>query len=642
MTLISAARGFLAFLLSAPVLQGNGDWRVTYSSSNVCALRGATVDIHCTYDYPDNVQHLLTIVNTLWFTKGDKYQPVDLEHDTDYRGRVESSCGEVSCTGPRCHGTCTLRIKELRQSDSAVYKFMFTTNQPGGKYTGDPGVTLSLTDLQVKVSFLYPTSPTWAELECHSMCGLAGDTPYIWIRNGQNVGQGINYWEYIQSEGSYSCAVEGYEHLTSPLVLLQGNGDWRVTYSSSTVCALIGAMVDINCTYEYPDDVQYRPNTVRTLWFTKGDKYQPVDLEHDADYRGRVEYSCGEVRCTGSRCHGTCTLRIKDLRQSDSSVYKFMFTTNQLGLEYIGNPGVMLSVTDIQVKVSFLYPTDPSYAKLECHSMCGLAGDPPYIWFRNGQNVGQRVNYWAYIQSGESYSCAFEGYERLRSPIVYAPKTPSVTMSPSGEVEEGSSVTLSCSSDANPAANYTWFKEPEIPVKESGQNYTITNITSEHEENYYCQAHNAIGHHNSTSVFIKGATSSSWTTTGVVGTIFVLLATVLLLVFLWMRKKRASRKAYGQGGRPDTVEELLPVYENVSARTNHLAPAAQREPIEEQDDHHSAIIHTSLSENQELPRWLACSRVQSDHTDEGPGPDGDGRNLRVVSAVKSTPQGVNQ
>ena len=91
-------------------------------------------------------------------------------------------------------------------------------------------------------------------------------------------------------------------------------------------------------------------------------------------------------------------------------------------------------------------------------------------------------------------------FELLTDP----PKTPSVTMSPSGEVEEGSSVTLSCSSDANPAANYTWFKEPEIPVKESGQNYTITYITSEHEENYYCQAHNAIGHHNSTSVFIKG------------------------------------------------------------------------------------------------------------------------------------------
>ena len=103
------------------------------------------VDINCTFEYPDNVQYLLTTVRTLWFTKGDNHQPVDLEHDTDYRVHVESSCGEVRCTGSRCHGRCSLRIKDLRQSDSDVYKFSFTTNQPDGEYTGDPGVTLSVT-----------------------------------------------------------------------------------------------------------------------------------------------------------------------------------------------------------------------------------------------------------------------------------------------------------------------------------------------------------------------------------------------------------------------------------------------------------------------------------------------------------------
>ncbi|XP_056440379.1 B-cell receptor CD22-like [Gadus chalcogrammus] len=217
------------------------------------------------------------------------------------------------------------------------------------------------------------------------------------------------------------------------------------------------------------------------------------------------------------------------------------------------------------------------------------------------------MNYWIYIQSGDSYSCAVEGYEHFLSPLVYAPKTPSVTVSPSGEIEEGSSVTLSCSSDANPAANYTWFREHEDSVKASGQNYTITNITSELGGNYYCQAHNAIGFHNSTFLLIKvciqclKSTSSSRTTTVAVRGIVVLLATVLLLVFLWMRRKWASRKACGQGGRPDTIEELLPVpvYENVPALTNRLAHAAQREPIEEQDGHHCAIIHTSASDNQD-------------------------------------------
>ena len=85
---------------------------------------------------------------------------------------------------------------------------------------------------------------------------------------------------------------------------------------------------------------------------------------------------------------------------------------------------------DLQVKVSFSDPNDPTRAELECHSMCGLAGDPPYIWSRNGQNVGQGVNYWAYIQSGDSFSCAVEGYEHLRSPLVCKSPPPYTDMIP--------------------------------------------------------------------------------------------------------------------------------------------------------------------------------------------------------------------
>ena len=57
------------------------------------------------------------------------------------------------------------------------------------------------------------------------------------------------------------------------------------------------------------------------------------------------------------------------------------------------------------------------------------------------------------------------------------------------------------------------------------------------------------------------------------------------------------------------------MYENVSTLTNHLAPAAQREPIEEQEEYHYASIHTSRSENQEVPRCWVGSNVQSDQAD---------------------------
>uniref|UniRef100_A0A3Q4NBE6 Ig-like domain-containing protein n=1 Tax=Neolamprologus brichardi TaxID=32507 RepID=A0A3Q4NBE6_NEOBR len=79
-----------------------------------------------------------------------------------------------------------------------------------------------------------------------------------------------------------------------------------------------------------------------------------------------------------------------------------------------------------------------------------------------------------------------------------APKLPSVSVSPSAEIVEGSSVTLTCSSDANPAASYTWYKEDEDSPKASGHNFTITDITPEHSGSYSCVAQNNRGHHYST------------------------------------------------------------------------------------------------------------------------------------------------
>ena len=56
----------------------------------------------------------------------------------------------------------------------------------------------------------------------------------------------------------------------------------------------------------------------------------------------------------------------------------------------------------------------------------------------------------------------------------------------------------------------------------------------------------------------------------------------------------------------------VPVYVNVSALTNEVAPAARKGPIEEQDGHHYASSHASLSEYQEVTEalwllgWLPC------------------------------------
>ncbi|CAL8375087.1 unnamed protein product [Gadus morhua 'NCC'] len=258
---------------------------------------------------------------------------------------------------------------------------------------------------------------------------------------------------------------------------------------------------------------------------------------------------------------------------------------------------------DLQVKV-FIPPYSPNWVQLECHSMCHVTRYPTYIWYRDGT---QGRFDWFNINSEYRTSCAVQGSEHLPSPSVYAPETPSVGWTPSGVIKEGSSVNLTCTSEANPVAKYTWTKvttghSPGQSVQ--GQQLSFHPIQSSDSGQYLCKAKNDLGRKTSSpfSIDVK-STPSSLPATVAAGTVAVLLATILLLIFLWMRRKRASRKARGQGGRPDTRQESppCPVYDNVSALTNRSASAAQREPIEEQDDPHYASIHISRSKNQEVP-----------------------------------------
>ncbi|XP_075947921.1 uncharacterized protein LOC142949917 isoform X2 [Anarhichas minor] len=77
-----------------------------------------------------------------------------------------------------------------------------------------------------------------------------------------------------------------------------------------------------------------------------------------------------------------------------------------------------------------------------------------------------------------------------------APRVPLVLMRHSGDIMKNSSVTLTCSSDANPAANYTWYKEDEDSPKASGQIFIITDFRAEHSGNYSCEAQNRRGRSN--------------------------------------------------------------------------------------------------------------------------------------------------
>uniref|UniRef100_A0AAQ4NYU8 Ig-like domain-containing protein n=1 Tax=Gasterosteus aculeatus aculeatus TaxID=481459 RepID=A0AAQ4NYU8_GASAC len=305
--------------------------------------------------------------------------------------------------------------------------------------------------------------------------------------------------------------------------VIQSQDGWRVDYYETDICAAKGSRVYISCIYTHPPGID--PSDIKDrFWFIKEKDGEPVDLKTDSEYSGRVKYEC----FSNSK---SCYLTITDVRESDSAEYKFTFMTNQPGEKYTGSPGVTLSVTDSGLQVQ-VRRSDSTWLELTCHSSCVLSDRAEYEWSKNEEIIKRGSSLRVSSGSTDRYFCYLRGYWNQRSPAVYGPQRLSVSVSPSAVMLEGDSVTLTCSADANPAANYTWYKEHEDSPRASGQNFTITNFTAEHSGNYYCEAQNEMGRSNSTLLRItsSGKGGSTWSTTAIIVISVLLLIIIILAV----------------------------------------------------------------------------------------------------------------
>uniref|UniRef100_A0A3P9JPZ8 Ig-like domain-containing protein n=1 Tax=Oryzias latipes TaxID=8090 RepID=A0A3P9JPZ8_ORYLA len=279
---------------------------------------------------------------------------------------------------------------------------------------------------------------------------------------------------------------------------------WGVKYASKRICAFEGSTVEISCTYTYPPRENDKKTVVqRAFWFTKWKDNKRLDLREDPDYAGRVTSHCSEQNCL---------LRIWGLKRSDSAEFKFRFETNQPDGGFSGNPGVFLTVTDapksVSVSMSLTEFMEGSSVTLTCSSDANPAAK--FRWYKNNQTLLRKDQSLILrsVQRSDSrkYHCVAENElgeaasDYVFINVEYPPETSSVSVSPSAEVLEGSSVTLTCSSDANPAANYTWFKDNRTLLSEDKVHFS--SIRSEHSGNYSCKSENKHGQSSSTPLFL--------------------------------------------------------------------------------------------------------------------------------------------
>ncbi|TWW53193.1 hypothetical protein D4764_0157040 [Takifugu flavidus] len=123
--------------------------------------------------------------------------------------------------------------------------------------------------------------------------------------------------------------------------------------------------------------------------------------------------------------------------------------------------------------------------------------------------------------------------------VYYVPENISITINPA-HVVWGSSVTLTCSSDANPPADtYIWYRNTNSSSSNglqvgSGQVLSISSMEALHSGLYLCQARNQVGGKNSTEVLLAMVDEEqrgSQTLPAVVGIGLALIVALVVALF---------------------------------------------------------------------------------------------------------------
>ncbi|XP_073716171.1 B-cell receptor CD22-like [Misgurnus anguillicaudatus] len=378
---------------------------------------------------------------------------------------------------------------------------------------------LMTADLQVETNQKVKEGDT-VTLTCKTTCRLTEETTFIWYRDTQIFTKGIKTLNQLHlhsvsrdDSGVYRCdaaALRGSERLSSPDVYLNvewvSQQDW-VNYSPPYVCALRGSTVRITCrpTLKYPSD-----HVIDKAFWTK--------VAHKTD--GEPPDLCLDPENRGVQCHSekkdTYIITLTNVTETDKHIYYCRFITDKTGGKWTGTPGARLDVTDLQVETNQKVKEGDTVT-LTCKTTCSLSEETTFIWYRNTKRFtkGIIILNQLHMQSVSRddsgvYRCAaaVRGSKRLLSSpdvylnVEYPPEKTSVSISGSGEIMEGDSVNLICSSESNPPVQiYSWFKGGEFIG--SGQIYSIKSIRSDHNGEYKCKSSNKHGEKDSDAVMLN-------------------------------------------------------------------------------------------------------------------------------------------
>uniref|UniRef100_A0A8C9UZ02 Ig-like domain-containing protein n=1 Tax=Scleropages formosus TaxID=113540 RepID=A0A8C9UZ02_SCLFO len=174
----------------------------------VCAVRGSTVVIKCTYDYPDG-----QVKETMWCFNDEDCMDTKYVCHSENMSIASQFKDRAECLGDK-QKNCTLKVKNVTDTDTGEYRFRFITEK--NKWTGQDGVTLNITGLRVLMN---SSSRNGTIIEGDSVnltCATKGcslnPSEFIWVKDKQHLLETLSMLHFnsisCQHEGNYSCALK--------------------------------------------------------------------------------------------------------------------------------------------------------------------------------------------------------------------------------------------------------------------------------------------------------------------------------------------------------------------------------------------------------------------------------------------------
>ncbi|CAM4566190.1 unnamed protein product [Leuciscus chuanchicus] len=285
--------------------------------------------------------------------------------------------------------------------------------------------------------------------------------------------------------------------------------------------ALSGSCVIIKCTYdiEGKHDIDLTESAAIGVWSKDGNNVFNSRVPNSNHFKGKI---------TGKLHEKNCTTIFYNVSSNHNGKYHFRIESGDLKYSYLKN------TSTVNVIVSPPKPTVKLYkdqdqevlegrsVSLRCSAETLCSSPPPTLTWsftpriplsessRQQELLISDLNFTAtHRHHRVTFTCTITyqlqdknktAQDNITLHVQYPPKNTSVSVFPSGSVLEGSSVTLTCRSDANPAElNYTWSRKSERELKQlqTGDTLTFNRTNPTQRGWYHCKAQNKHGYNES-------------------------------------------------------------------------------------------------------------------------------------------------